>query len=129
MIKKLAIRKWVSAGPIILFCAGCGCALLSWYGAAALRGLRGLPPRLSESQSMDNIYIGAVLGLFALVLAVIMLVRQLSLGVGRQVKRYLANNPEVTMEQIESDYAAAEQYGDIWIGSRWTIGYDLIGVI
>lgn len=103
--------------------------MLSWYGAAALRGLRGLAPKLAESQSMDNIYIGAAMGLIFLVLGVIILVRQLVLGVGRQVKRYLANNPEVTMEQIESDFAAAERWGDIWIGSRWTIGYDLVGII
>lgn len=57
MIKKLVIRKWVSAGPIILLCAGGGCALLSWYGAAALQGLRGITPKLAESQSMNNIYI------------------------------------------------------------------------
>lgn len=129
MIKKLVIRKWVSAGPIILFCAGVGCALLSWYGAAALQGLRGLTPKLAESQSMNNIYIGTAMGLFALALGVIILIRQLVLGVGRQVKRYLANNPEITMEQIESDFAAAERWGDIWIGSRWTIGYDLVGII
>lgn len=103
--------------------------MLSWYGLAALQGLRGLTPKLAESQSMDNIYIGAAMGLIFLVLGVIILVRQLVLGVGRQVKRYLANNPEVTMEQIESDFAAAERWGDIWIGSRWTISYDLVGLL
>lgn len=129
MIRKLAIRKWIGAGAAILFCAAAGVGLLWVYGAAALEGLCGLVPRLSQTQSMDNIYIGAAMGLFFVVLAVIIIIRQSSLSVGGQVKRYLANHPDVTMEQLDNDFASAVQYGSIWIGNRWTFSYDLVGLV
>lgn len=129
MIRKMTVKKWISAGALILFCAGGGGYLLMKYGIAALQGLRGFTPRLSRTESMDNIYIGAGLGFFFVVLAAIILIRQLHLGVGRQVKQYLAEHPEVTMEQLESDFAAAEKFGDVWIGERWTFGYNIVGIL
>lgn len=129
MIRKMAIRKWIGAGALTLFCAVMGGAFLWMYGAAALEGLSGSVPELAKTQSMDNIYFGAVMGLIAVALAVIIIIRQSSLSVGGQIKRYLANHPDVTMEQLEDDFASAVQYGSIWIGNRWTFSYDLVGLV
>ena len=129
MIKKLTIKKWISAGVIILFCAALGGVLLWIYGPSALMGLRGLVPQMARTQSMENIYIPAALGLFFMALAVLIFIRQLSLSVGKQVKRYLAGHPEVTLEQIDNDFAAAGQFGNVWIGDRWTYSYDMKGIL
>ena len=48
---------------------------------------------------------------------------------GKQVKRYLAGHPEVTLEQIDNDFAAAGQFGNVWIGARWTYSYDMKGIL
>jgi hypothetical protein len=129
MIRKMTIKKWISAGVIILFCAVAGGIMLSKYGAAALQGLRGYTPMLARTQSMDNIYFGAGLGLFFAVIGVIIVIRQLRLGVGKQVRRYLADHPEVSMEELDRDFDAAEKYGSIWIGERWTFSYDIVGIL
>lgn len=129
MIKKLTIKKWISAAVPIVFCVGVGIAMLCKYGMAALLGLRGYTPSLTRTQSMENIYLGAALGVVLLVLGVVIIVRQLSLGVGKQVKQYLTTHPDATMEQLDSDYESAQRYGDLWIGSRWTFSYDIVGLI
>lgn len=129
MIRKLTVKKWISAGVIILFCAVAGGFMLSKYGVAAWLRLRGYVPSLSRTESMDNIYLGAGLGVVFVVIGIIIIIRQLILGVGRQIKRYLASHPEVTMEELEKDFAAAEKIGNIWIGKRWTFSYELIGIV
>lgn len=129
MIKKMAIKKWIGAGAAILFCLALGGWALGTYGGAALVALRGGVPELSKTQSMDNIYFGSAMGLVMVILAIFMIVRQMSLSIGGQIKRYLASNPDVTMEQLEEDFASAMQYGSIWIGNRWTFSYDLKGLV
>lgn len=125
MIRKLTIKNWMSTGVILLFCIAMAVFPLWKYGPSALEALQGSVPGLAGEESMSNIYGLSALGLFFALLSVAIIVRQLTNSVGRRVKRYLAGHPEITMQQLDDDFAAAEEAGNVWIGKRWTFSHDL----
>lgn len=125
MIAKMNIRKWISVGVLMLFCLGMGGVMLWKYGPSAITALGGSVPELARTESMSNIYGISAMGVFFCLLALFMFVRQLSMSIGKYVNRYLAEHPGVNMEQIDNDFNAAEQFGNVWIGRRWTFSYDI----
>ncbi len=125
MIKKLAIKKWTNIALFVLICLGMGGGFLWRYGEAALVALSGRTPMLARKESLSNIYIGSGIGVFFVVIAIIIIVRNLNLSVHKQVDRYLTAHSEVTLEQLDSDFGSAERFGNVWIGRCWTFSYDL----
>lgn len=125
MIKKLTIKEWMGTGIALLMCLVLAVPALWYFGPSALAALRGSVPELAETQSMTNIYGMSALGLFFLLLALFILGRKLSDSVGKRVRRYLESRPDVTEEQLDSDFNAAEKIGNIWIGRRWTFSHEL----
>ena len=73
-----------------------------------------------HGESLTNIYgltaIGSVLVLFALFI----LVKTLKDSAKKLTQEYLAANPGVTMEDLESDFAAAQEQAKVFIGRKWT---------
>lgn len=78
-----------------------------------------------NGESMTNILGMSVLGLILLLFALVILVKTFRHSANRQVKAYLQKNPDIRMEDMEQDFAQAEQIGSFWIGRRWTFGHKL----
>lgn len=125
MIRKLTIKKWLGVAFVLLLCLMFAVIPLWYYGPSALEALRGSVPELAEKQSMSNIYGMSALGLFFALIALIILIRQLANPIGKRVKRYLDSHPDVTQEQLDSDFAAAKKIGNTWIGRQWTFSHNL----
>lgn len=125
MIKKLTIKEWMGTGLVLLMCLGLAVPALWYFGPSALAALGGSVPALAKKQSMTNIYGMSALGLFFLLLALFIVGRKLSDSVGRRVRRYLESRPDVTEEQLDSDFTMAEKIGNLWIGRRWTFSHEL----
>lgn len=96
-------------------------------GSAA--GTEGIYPETGQDTVHGQYLYRRRVRTFFAVIGVIIVIRQLSRGVGKQVKQYLMTHPDATMEQLDSDYESAKRYGNIWIGSRWTFSYDINGLI
>nr|WP_296489012.1 DUF6709 family protein [uncultured Acetatifactor sp.] len=124
MVGKLTLKYWMS---ILLFCLIClALSAPFWkYGPAALEALQGGTPELAESESMSNIYGLAGLGLFFLLIVVALIIRGLTNSVGKRARKYLEGHSGVTMEQLDTDFAAAEKVGNIWVGKSWIYSHDL----
>ncbi len=125
MITKLTVKTWLSTGVIILICFGLAVPMLWKYGPSAVEALGGLVPELAKTESMSNIYGISGLGLVFVLFGLLIFVRQLTNSVRKRVKKYLAENQGVTLEQLNNDFAAAEEIGNVWIGRRWTFSHDL----
>ena len=61
--------------------------------------------------------------LVALIAVVIQAVRICTDGCGKTIARYVQENPGISMNQIEADFASAHQIGKdkVWIGRNWTV--------
>lgn len=125
MMKKLTLKQWMSMIPLMLICGAMAAIMLIRYAPAALMALTGSVPELAEKESMTNIYGITALGLFFLVVVVVMVIQQFSNSVGKKVRKYLNANPSVTQQQLDSDFAAAEQIDNIWIGRKWTYNHEM----
>ncbi len=125
MIKKLTMKEWMGTGYGLLVCLVLAVPALWYFGPSALAALRGSVPALAGKQSMTNIYGMSALGLFFLLLALFIVGRKLSDSVGKRVRRYLESRPDVTEEQLDSDFTMAEKIGNVWIGRRWTFSHEL----
>ncbi|NBK92271.1 hypothetical protein D5278_09865 [bacterium 1XD21-13] len=73
-----------------------------------------------HGETLVNIYgltaIGSVLLLFALFI----LVKTLKNSAKKLTNEYLAANPGVTMEDLENDFASAQEQAKVFIGRKWT---------
>jgi len=118
MVKKLTIKLWMNVIPLLLVCGVIPVVVLSKYGPAALQGS-------AKTESMSNIYGFCALALFFIVIDVAIVIRQLTHSVGKKVKIYLNANPDVTMQQLDSDFDDSEQIGNVWVGRKWTYSYDM----
>ncbi len=123
MVKKLTFKSWLNSGLLILFCLIPGTWALLRYGPHALVALSGGVPWLNES--MGNIYGMSAFGLLMVIIGLFILVKQFTSSVSRLVKRYLTEHPEVTMEQLDSEFAAARKIENVWVGRRWTFSHHL----
>ncbi|NBJ81873.1 hypothetical protein D5274_04180 [bacterium 1XD42-94] len=71
-------------------------------------------------ETKTNIYGLSAIGVFLLLIASFILYKTLDNSAKRLIDQYLAQNPDVTMEQLESDFAAAQEVNKVWVGKRWT---------
>lgn len=125
MIRKLTMKLWESSIFLLLVIGAMTAFLLVKYLPASLQAIQGDIPKLAMHEEMSNIYGWCAMGLFMLVIEAAIVVRQLTNSVGKKVRRYLAENPEVTQQQLDSDFSNAEQIGNIWIGRKWTYSYNM----
>lgn len=70
----------------------------------------------SKMNTLGISFIGIVL----LLIVVFIIVKTLKNSAKKLIGQYLEKNPGVTMEQLESDFDAAEKVNKVWIGKRWT---------
>lgn len=127
MVKKLTMKKWISAGLLLIVCLGMAIAALWWYGPSALALLQGRMPLRDESQS--NIYGMSGIGLFMLVISIVILIKQLVDPVSKRVNRFLEDHPEVTMEQLDQEFENAEKIENMWFGEHRTFSHDMTSVV
>lgn len=124
MVGKLTLKYWMGILLLLLFCLVM--TIPFWkYGPAALELLQGGMPELAKDESTGNIYGLAALGLFFVLIAVALVIRGLSNSVGKRVRRYLTEHSGVTMGQLDTDFSAAQQIGNVWVGKGWTYSHDL----
>lgn len=73
-----------------------------------------------RGNTMGNVYglsiLAAAMGFFAM-LFIIMTMKD---PVKKRVGRYLAAHPQVTLGQLENDFASAKNIGTVWVGKDWT---------
>lgn len=126
MIRKLTINSWISVGILSIFCMGIAGFFLWKFGPAALEALNGYTPALAEKESISGIYFGAGIGLLLVIVELVVIIKELKKSVRKRVKQYLKEHPEVTMEQLDEDFAAAQHIDDnLWIGKRWSFSHCL----
>ena len=125
MVRKLTLKQWMSMIPLFLICGAMAAIMLIRYASSALEALMGSVPKLAETESMTNIYGITALGLFFVAVDVLIVIQQLSNSVGKKVRKDLNANSNVTQQQLDNDFAAAEQIDNIWIGRKWTFNHDM----
>lgn len=78
-----------------------------------------------HGQSLSNVYGITAIGSVFLLVAVLILIYTIKDSPQKQVDKYLEANPTVTMEALESDFAAADKQFSVFIGRRWTFSAKL----
>ncbi|MCM1065841.1 MAG: hypothetical protein NC420_15515 [Eubacterium sp.] len=127
MVKKLTIKSWTSSGLWLAVCLVLAIAPLCWYGPSVLALLQGRPPLRDEPVS--NIYGMSAIGLIMLVVSVWLIIRSIVDSVGKNVERFLAAHPEVTMAQLDQEFDSAEKIGNMWFGQHRTFSHDMRCVV
>lgn len=78
-----------------------------------------------HGEPKSNIYgISAISG-FLLLILLFILFKTFKNSAGKLIKEYLAAHPEVSMEQLESDFEAAKAMHGVWVGRNWTFSAKL----
>lgn len=127
MVKKLTVKSWISTGLFVLICLVMAGFLLGYNAPGALDALRGLPPKDGASPA-GNYYVLSGIGLFMLGIGLYIFLKLLFHSVRKQVDQYLAGSG-VTEAQLDQDFEAARQIGNVWVGRRWTFSHDLNGIL
>lgn len=122
MIKKLTVKVWRDVMILSLIIGVIPSIVLIKFAPTAIQALCGSVPDSAKAESISNTYVICLFALFFIVIDVLVVINHFTHSVGKKVKRYLAENPGVTMEQLESDFETAEQLEDVWIGRKWTFG-------
>lgn len=79
-----------------------------------------------HGESLTNIYGLSAIGVFLLLIALLILIKTLKNSARKLTLEYLAANPSVTMEALESDFASARQRGKhVYVGRTWTFSSKL----
>ncbi|MCM1025292.1 MAG: hypothetical protein NC432_02590 [Roseburia sp.] len=125
MVKKLTVKSWIDTGLIVLICLIFGGILLWFNGPGALLALRGLPAGAGDTRPASNYYILSGIGLFMLAIGIVIFLKLLLNSVRKRVNQYLAKSGGVTEAQLDQDFEAARQIGNVWLGRRWTFSHDL----
>lgn len=71
-------------------------------------------------ETKTNIYGISASGTFFILIALFILAKTLNNSAKKLVDQYLSAHPGVTMEQLEQDFAAAQEINKVWVGKRWT---------
>lgn len=125
MVKKLTKKLWLGMIPFTLIVGVIPALFLIKFAPTALLALDHSVSGSAKTESVRNACVICIFALFFIVIAVLSVIKHLSHSVRKKVKRYLAANPGVTMEQLDSDFDAAENIEDVWIGKRWTFSEDM----
>lgn len=73
-----------------------------------------------HGESLSNVYGITGLGSIFVLFALFILIKTLKDSPKKLIREYLTANPSVTMEDLESDFASANQQGNVFIGRKWT---------
>lgn len=71
-------------------------------------------------ESKTNIYGMSAIGAFFLLIVLFIVTKTLKNSVKKLLDKYLAQHPDVTMEQLETDFEQAQEVNKVWVGKRWT---------
>ncbi len=125
MVKKLTLTHWQGLILLSLIIGLIPAIVLLKFAPTAIQSLSGSAPESAKTKSMDNIYVICLFALFFLVIYVLIMINHITHSVGKKVKKYLAANPGVTIEQLDSDFETAENIEEIWIGRKWTFSANM----
>ncbi|MDE6620253.1 MAG: hypothetical protein K2K74_07155 [Lachnospiraceae bacterium] len=120
MVKKLTTKQWQNMIILSLVIGVIPGIVLLKFAPKAIQALSGSIPESAKAESARDTYVICLFALFFIVIYVLSLIDHLTHSVGKKVKNYLTANPWVTMEQLDSDFEAAETIESVWIGRRWT---------
>ena len=73
-----------------------------------------------HGEKLSNVYGITGLGSIFVLFTLFILVKTLQDSPKKLINAYLAANPSVTMEHLESDFASANRQGNVYIGRKWT---------
>lgn len=73
-----------------------------------------------HGESKTNIYGLSAIGAFFLLIALFILAKTFNNSAKKLVDQYLSQHPDVSMDQLEQDFASAQEVNKVWIGKRWT---------
>lgn len=82
-----------------------------------------------RGNSMSNVYGFTAIGLLMGLMALAILFTVLKDPVKKRVNRYLSAHPNVTLSQLEADFAAARKVDSVWVGQNWTFAANLKEVL
>lgn len=82
-----------------------------------------------DGESLGTIYVIAAIGSLLALLGLYILIKTLKNSPGKLVNEYLAANPSVTLQELESDFASADQQGGVFVGRKWTFSAKLDSLI
>ena len=71
-------------------------------------------------ESKSTILVISGIGAVAFLIMLIILIKVLRTSAKKLVEQYIEKHPGVTMEQLESDFDAAQNVNKVWIGKKWT---------
>lgn len=120
MVRKLTFKEWIHTGPLVLGLLAFGGAILWKVGPSAIEAMRGLPPARANKESIGTIYMGSAVGVMFIIFPLILFIGTLKRSVRGRVNRYLAEHGGVTMSMLDSDFFAAKQVDNVWVGRRWS---------
>lgn len=127
MVKKLTIKTWIRTSIILLVSLAIAIPLLWWYGPSALLALSGRANL--ATQPLVYAFIMSAGGLVSLALGLLVFIAHLTDPVSKRVNHYLAEHPEVTMEQLDQAFDLARNVGSMWISERWTFSHELWDIV
>lgn len=78
-----------------------------------------------HGETLLNVYGLTAIGVLLLLFALLALIKTLKDSAKKLTQEYLAANPSVTMDALESDFASAQQKGKVFIGRKWTFSAKL----
>lgn len=78
-----------------------------------------------RGESKMNILGISFIGVFLLLIAAFILIKTLKNSAKKLIEQYIEKHPAVTMEQLESDFDAAENINKVWVGKKWTFSSKL----
>lgn len=74
------------------------------------------------TSDIAGVYVFAAFTVIPLIYAIYLAIRFFSGSYDKNIKKFISDNPSVSMTQIEADYEAAEQVSkNIWVGKRFTL--------
>lgn len=73
-----------------------------------------------HGESKTNIYGISAIGSFLFLIVLFIIVKTLRNSAKKLIDRYLEQHQDVTMEQLEQDFAQAQEINKVWVGKRWT---------
>lgn len=120
MVRKLSARNRNSTIALLAIFWGLAVFFLMLYISHTPALTRDVFSLEDLEEGIENFYgILILVSIFALV-GVFFLVRYRTNPIGKRVNRYLAGHPGVTLELLDEDFAEAKQFGDIWVGKKYT---------
>jgi hypothetical protein len=74
-----------------------------------------------DAEAVDFKQAGYIGGPLLYIISIYLIYFMIKKDCFKEIKQYVADHPDITMEDLEEDFSKAEAMGNrVWIGERWT---------